>query len=483
MERTWLVSILSTVSLAPLFFLSSCMSPSVSLDYIAPQSESDVSQAVLDTRRPLHVGIYYSFDNAVASSSSPTSHEITGSLVKAIKAIGYTTELSSPDYISPDSGFDVFLRLSFFSGFSATDTAEAVSAYTGKVLFRIAAKGEGASPMDSLNAATAQEFKKEFSLGKRLYRKLAADRLEYIRRNTVAGQSSQGLSKKELQSLLTQAVQGTLAAENAPKPSGSAFVPKSPADTPDYRFPTNPNAYAVVIGIEHYLGSIPQATFASRDAQAMKLHLLAMGFPERNIHLVTNLNATQGVLKAELRWLRNNTNANSTVFFYYSGHGAPDPDSREAYLVTSDVQLNDLPDTAFPLHDLYKDLNLLPAKKIIVALDSCFSGAGGRSILEAGARPLVQVHMGTGNLGRAVVLSAAAHDQISGVTMQKQHGIFTYYLLKALNMDLKEGSDIPVSRLYTYVKPRVEDASRRHNRNQSPQLLFRETDPEGLLLK
>ena len=45
--------------------------------------------------------------------------------------------------------------------------------------------------------------------------------------------------------------------------------------------------------------------------------------------------------------------------------------------------------TGYPLKKLYESLNKLPAKEIIVALDSCFSGAGGKSVIAKGARPLV----------------------------------------------------------------------------------------------
>ena len=485
---TRIALILSRLALSTLAGLSACSS-TTTLDYIAPQTSEDVSKAVLTARRPLHFGIVTIYNRMVLAPNSDLSKELTVELSRTIKQMGGTPTLTTPELVSPDSGFDAVVKLSFNSGISVNDIAEATSAYNGKTLFRIISSGEGGYTRNSLIEKTSRELKKEFSPGQRLYRKVAANRIAYLGQSgeTVAGSGS-SLSKQELQALVTSAVASGLGAEKASKLAAEAFVPKTPADTPDYRLPKNPHAYAVVIGIEKYLGSdIPPAKYASRDAQAMKLHLRALGFPERNIHIVTDTHATQGILKAEIRWLRNNTDAQSTIFFYFSGHGAPDPDSQEAYLVTSDVELADLADTAFPLKKLYDDLNSLPAKRILVALDSCFSGAGGRSVLETGARPLVAVHMGSSSVGKIVVLSAAAHDQISGITQRGEHGIFTYYLLKSLNESLKDSSgksgEVPVERLYTYVKPRVEDAARRHNRSQTPQILFHSTDPENFLLK
>ena len=479
---------LSGLAISTLAGLSACSS-TTTLDYIAPQTNEDVSKAVLAARRPLHFGIVTTYNRMVLAPNSDLSKELTAEVSRTIKQMGGTPTLITPELVSPDSGFDAVIKLSFNSGISVNDIAEATSAYNGKTLFRIISSGEGGYTRNSLIEKTSRELKKEFSLGQRLYRKVAANRIAYLGQSgeTVAGSGS-SLSKQELQALVASAVASGLGAEKASKLAAEAFVPKTPADTPDYRLPKNPHAYAVVIGIEKYLGSdIPPAKYANRDAQAMKLHLRALGFPERNIHIVTDTHATQGILKAEIRWLRNNTDAQSTIFFYFSGHGAPDPDSQEAYLVTSDVELADLADTAFPLKTLYDDLNSLPAKRILVALDSCFSGAGGRSVLETGARPLVAVHMGSSSVGKIVVLSAAAHDQISGITQRGEHGVFTYYLLKSLNESLKASSgksgEVPVERLYTYVKPRVEDAARRHNRSQTPQILFHSTDPENFLLK
>ncbi|MGC8501038.1 MAG: caspase family protein [Leptospirillia bacterium] len=480
---------LPALALSALAGLSACSS-TTTLDYLAPQTREDVSKGVLAARRPLHFGVITTYNRMVLAPNSDLSKELTSRIIRTIRQMGGTPTLTTPDLISPDSGFDAVLKLSFNSGVSVNDISEATSAYNGKILFRIISNGSGGYARNGLIEKTSIEVKKQFSMGQRLYRKVAADRIAYLGQSgeTVAGGGGGSLSRQELQALVSSAVSSGLGAEKASKIAAEAFVPKTPADTPDYRLPKNPHAYAVVIGIEKYLGGdIPPAKFASRDAQAMKRHLLAMGFPERHIHIVTNTRATQGILKAEIRWLRNNTDAQSTVFFYFSGHGAPDPNSQEAYLVTSDVELADLADTAFPLKTLYDDLNALPAKQILVALDSCFSGAGGRSVLETGARPLVAVHMGSSSVGKIVVLSAAAHDQISGITERGEHGVFTYYLLKSLNESLKDSSskipEVPVERLYTYVKPRVEDAARRHNRSQTPQILFHSTDPESFLLK
>src|SRR6185369_5364963 len=98
----------------------------------------------------------------------------------------------------------------------------------------------------------------------------------------------------------------------------------SDVDTPNYTAEKElSDSYAVVIGIEKYQ-NIPDATYAEHDATAVKEHLLAMGYPERNIIVLTGSQAGKSSIQKYVEsWLPKNLNENSKLFFYYSGHGAP----------------------------------------------------------------------------------------------------------------------------------------------------------------
>jgi len=166
-------------------------------------------------------------------------------------------------------------------------------------------------------------------------------------------------------------------------------------------------------------------------------------------------------------WLPKNVKPKSRVYFYFSGHGAPDPESGDAYLVPWDGDPKFLPDTAYPLERLYRRLSALPAKEVIVALDACFSGSGGRSVLAEGARPLVtRVSVKPKKDSSLTVLTAASGDEITTTLKEKGHGIFTYYLLEGLNAS----EEVSASSLFSYIKPRVQDEARRQNRDQTPTL-------------
>lgn len=264
-------------------------------------------------------------------------------------------------------------------------------------------------------------------------------------------------------------------------PAPPAPEPETPSDVdkPNYKAKENPNNYALVVGIEKYPGNLPDAEFATRDAEAVREHLLAMGYPQRNIISLMGQAATRAKMQAYLEeWLPRNVKPESTVFVYYSGHGAPDTKTGQAYLVPVDAEPKFLETGGYPVKQLYAALNRLPAKEVILALDSCFSGGGGRSVLPEGARPMViTADPGVFPQGKVILFGAAAGDEISMGLKEQRHGLFTYYFLKGLSGEAKNASKaVTVKGLYDYLKPLVQDEARRQNQEQTPVLLGMQQD-------
>lgn len=77
-------------------------------------------------------------------------------------------------------------------------------------------------------------------------------------------------------------------------------------------------------------------------------------------------------------------------------------------------------------------------------------------------------------LGKTVVLSASAGDQVSNTYSPKGHGLLTYFFLKGLmeGADKNPGKVFDVQELFSYVKPSVQGIARRdYNNEQTPQLI------------
>jgi hypothetical protein len=241
--------------------------------------------------------------------------------------------------------------------------------------------------------------------------------------------------------------------------------------------PTKDHAYAVIFGVEHYR-DLPQVDYATRDAEMVKKYLVkSLGYREQNIVMLLNDYVTRSQIEARLeKWLPKqiNNNPNSEVFVYYGGHGAPDPETNQSFLVPYDGDPSFLETTAYGLKRLYQVLKELPAKQVTVVLDSCFSGTGGRSVIAKGARPmLMTVDSPVVSSENLTVFTAAAGNQISSAYQEKRHGLFTYFFLKGLQgeADLNTDGVISLRELDGYVRNQVQTVARRKNVDQTPQIL------------
>ncbi|MCR4296306.1 MAG: caspase family protein [Elusimicrobia bacterium] len=229
---------------------------------------------------------------------------------------------------------------------------------------------------------------------------------------------------------------------------------------------SRPNTYAVVIGIERYRETLPRADFAASDAKLTAEYFRrVLGVPEENLALLSDDRATKSDFEKYFeRWLPNRVEAGDEVYVYFSGHGAPNPKSGESYLVPFDADPTYIEQAGYPIKKLYAQLAKLPAAKVVLILDSCFSGSGGRSVIAQGARPLVTV-VESGVPRPLIVITASSGDQISNSYQEKRHGLFTYFFLRGLK---EKGPDFRA--VYDYLKPEVSRVARRqYNSDQEPQ--------------
>jgi hypothetical protein len=236
------------------------------------------------------------------------------------------------------------------------------------------------------------------------------------------------------------------------------------------------DAVALVIGISKYRDeAIPQALYARRDAETMAAYLVAVGGVSRSkIKLLTDEGATLSDLSAYVEeWLPRRVSKDTTVFVYYAGHGTPNVATGKAFFLPYDGHA-DFQNKLYSLERLYESLERLPAKEVVVMLDSCFSGATGRSVLPTGARPVgIAIENPVLVSKKLAVLAASTGTQISSDYDKEQHGLFTYFLLKGLRgeADSDASGTVEVHELYDYASKKVASvASEELNRDQTPVL-------------
>jgi len=262
--------------------------------------------------------------------------------------------------------------------------------------------------------------------------------------------------------------------------AASLFAPAARAESgkddisqpPDFGLEPREHDVALVIGIEKYRDIEAPSTYSADDAALVKAYLKSLGFRETSIRYISNERATRtDFIKNIEHWLPDNAKPDGKVFFYYSGHGAPDladPEHPHAFLLPYDGDASDLQNTGYGIERLYDKLGKLNAAQVIVVLDSCFSGAGGRSVLAPGARPLVSNIVPVGAIApRMAVLTATQPNQISTSSPDKRHGVLTYRFLRAL----RDG-EAGLTQIYKKIKPQVEDDAHSLGVTQSPNLML-----------
>lgn len=198
------------------------------------------------------------------------------------------------------------------------------------------------------------------------------------------------------------------------------------------------NRYALIIGNEDYssrqksLSSEVNVAFAVNDAKIFKEYCVStLGIEEKNVFLLTNATAGEMHQRIELiTQILSRLGNKGELLFFYAGHGHPDENSREPFLMPVDVSASNL-SSAIKLYDVYKKFSQTGAKKITVFLDACFTGGGRESGLLA-ARA-VRVRPKESQIsGNIVIFAATSEDQSALPFNEKQHGMFTYFLLKKL---------------------------------------------------
>ena len=196
------------------------------------------------------------------------------------------------------------------------------------------------------------------------------------------------------------------------------------------------NVFALVIGNENYssyqydLENNIDVKYADRDARIFSEYLIkTFGIPPENITLL--IDATAGQINqalSKMSALAKAYEGKAEFVFYYAGHGLPDEETREPYIIPVDVSTSDL-DFAISLEEIYNKYTAFETKRVSIFLDACFSGGARNESLIAsrGIRIRPKSPFVMGNL---IVFSATRGNQAALAFDEEKHGMFTYHMLK-----------------------------------------------------
>ena len=178
---------------------------------------------------------------------------------------------------------------------------------------------------------------------------------------------------------------------------------------------------------------------------------------------------------AKMNLIAKNSNGKAELIFYYAGHGLPDENTKEPYLIPVDVSGANFLEGGIELKNVYAKLTEFTSKKVSVFIDACFSG-GARNQGLLSARAVKIKPKETSLAGNIVVFSASSGEQSSLPYQDKQHGMFTYFLLKKIQ-DTK--GDISLKELSDYVSEQVSLQSVNINNKEQTPVVNAGTDSWG----
>lgn len=225
------------------------------------------------------------------------------------------------------------------------------------------------------------------------------------------------------------------------------------------------------------------------------------GFESPDAWVLTDEEATAAAIRGLVDRLRQELQPDDNLVFFFAGHGAEIRDvvggqevGRTGFVVPVDVSLpvNQAPSQYLEIEDLLEALARLPARHVLVILDSCYSGMalegtfktrGGNETQQA--KDLIQ------RVSRRVLTSAQA-DQLAadGGADFPENSLFTGWLVEGLRQAARGDDDgespdadrdgmVTVTELYAFVRGRVGSDSQSR---QTPDFGAFELDQRGELV-
>jgi hypothetical protein len=226
------------------------------------------------------------------------------------------------------------------------------------------------------------------------------------------------------------------------------------------------HTYLISIGIGTYRDQqAPSSKFASLDAEMVSIYFQTLGgLSTSNIRLLQDRKAIRSDIdEGLLDWLPPHMTKDAVVIVYFAGLALVSP-TGETFLVPYDGTATST-SRAYPLKNLEAALSRLHAKQTVFLFDGVVSRIGSDSRTKAvlpewNPTGSSTIHViGTSGIGRGL------EDD------QHRHGLFTYYLLRALRgeADTNRDGDVTLGETVTYLSQKVRWASKTHmNHEQRP---------------
>jgi hypothetical protein len=243
-----------------------------------------------------------------------------------------------------------------------------------------------------------------------------------------------------------------------------------------------PNTFLISIGIGSYRNrQIPSRKFASLDAQIVSNYFQALGgIPASNILLLQDWKAIRSDIdEALLDWLPPRMNKDTVIIVYFAGLASVSS-TGETFLVPYDGTATTT-SRAYPMKDLEAALSRLNAKQTVFLFDGDVSRMG----TDNRTKTALPQWNSTGSSTLHIIGTSGIGQGLED--NQHRHGLFTYYMLRAMRgeADTNRDGNVTLGETVSYLSQKVRWASKTYmNQEQRPFAVpaISPTDPSAALI-
>ncbi|HEV2668883.1 MAG TPA: caspase family protein, partial [Blastocatellia bacterium] len=270
------------------------------------------------------------------------------------------------------------------------------------------------------------------------------------------------------------------------------------SSSPTSKSGSNPNQWALLIGVGDYPGNTVDLKYPGADASSIKdLLISSAGFPEDHVRLLTDNGAGEGratrenIFAAIDQYLAPRVQPGHEIIIFLAGHGIVNGVGTQAksyFLpVDTDIQSKEtVARTAVDMEELISKVSALRASQFTIFYDACREdpspgrGFKGNQLTDVTARILTltptRVQQQRTDPPTSVVFYACQIGERAFESQQLQHGVFTYYILRGLReLAGRPDGRVEAGRLAGYLSENVrkwsQEAKNPFGQNQNPTMV------------
>ncbi len=231
---------------------------------------------------------------------------------------------------------------------------------------------------------------------------------------------------------------------------------------------------ALIIGIDRYQdqSGIPELSYAVRDARAIE-DLLRRHLDFDAVKVLEDENARRSDILRAVLALGDELGEEDQFFFYFAGHGITfgDGDGEMGYLVPQDASGLDESSIVIgglSMSHLRDQLVRLPAKHVLLVVDSCYSGYAAVVARGSPTASASYLHAITSSKARQII-TAGKRGQSAFEKSEWGHSALTYKLLQGLRerlADRDRNGIVPAAELFSFLSIGVSELT---SGTQTPQ--------------